>query len=185
MKKLVVIAAVALFSFNVNAQDKDLSNSLSQTSQGKWLVQVGTSTSGVSANSLIRASNTGFSFISIDGDNFWNVGLEGGYFVVDNLAVKAGVGYGDASYYDKGIFSYKVGPKYYIIGKIPVGIDLNGASTEDFSPMYVGAQAGYAWFLGERLSVEPSLRYDYGMNEDAGDGDYNPLSLNIGFAFHF
>ncbi|RPD91659.1 hypothetical protein EGM88_14560 [Aureibaculum marinum] len=174
MKKLLVIAAVALFSFNVNAQEENES----QTSQGKWLIEANTNFGSASS------SNTGFSFTNIDGDSMWNVGVEGGYFVADNLAVKAGLGYGDSSY-DDGVFSYKLGGKYYINGKIPFGIDVNGASSEGWNPIYVGAQVGYAWFLGQNVSIEPGVRYDYGFNEDAGDGDYNPLSFRIGFALHF
>lgn len=180
MKKLILMAAVAVFGLtSVNAQDKDASGS--QTDKGSWLIEANTNF-GAS-----QAGNTGFALTSVDGDTGWNVGLEGGYFVMDNLAVKAGLGYGDASSEDNvdGMFSYKVGAKYYILGNIPVGLDLNGASGNDISPMYVGAQAGYAWFLGENVSIEPGLRYDFGMNEDSGDGDFNPFSVRIGFALHF
>ncbi|WP_117881711.1 hypothetical protein [Aureibaculum luteum] len=182
MKKLLVVAAVALFSFNVNAQEENVSQNASQTSQGKWLIEANTKFAAF--GSLGYGGNTGFSFTDIDGDNQWNVGAEGGYFVIDDLAVKVGLGYGDSSNGD-GIFSYKVGGKYYIMGKIPVGIDLNGVSGDEFSPMFIGAHAGYAWFLNENVSIEPGIRYDYGFNEDAGDGETNPLSLNIGFALHF
>ena len=85
---------------------------------------------------------------------------------MDDLAVKVGLGYGDNG--NDGVFSYKVGGKYYIMGNIPVGLDLNGASVDGFSPMYLGVQAGYAVFLGEHVSIEPGLRYDYGFNDDAG-----------------
>lgn len=107
---------------------------------------------------------------------------------MDNLALKAGLGYGGVSIDDvdtDDVFFWKFGGKYYIIGNIPVGLDLNGSSVGDASPMWVGLQAGYAWFLGDMVSIEPGLRYGLGMNEDAGDGDFNIFSLRIGFALHF
>ncbi|EMQ93936.1 hypothetical protein D778_01346 [Xanthomarina gelatinilytica] len=180
MKKILLIAAVAVFGLSkVNAQESGSNGG--QTDKGSILVEANTGFGGA------HSSNTGFALTSIDGDTGWNVGVEGGYFIIDNLAIKAGLGYGDYSSEDNidGMFSYKIGAKYYIIGMIPVQVDLNGASGNSFSPMYVGGQAGYAWFLNEHVSVEPGLRYDFGMNEDAGDGDFNPLSVRIGFALHF
>lgn len=184
MRRLFVVAAVALFSFSVNAQEENTSQNVSPTAQGKWLIEANTKFGAFGADGY--SGNTGFSFRDVDGRTEWNVGLEGGYFVVDNLAVKVGLGYGDSNNeFIESVFSYKVGGKYYIMGNIPVGLDLNGASSDSFDPMFVGVQAGYAWFLGDNVSIEPGLRYDYGFNEDAGDGDANHLSLNIGFALHF
>ncbi|MCK0157534.1 hypothetical protein MWU65_10115 [Cellulophaga sp. F20128] len=184
MKKLFIIALTTLgFTFAAQAQDDDI---VGQTAQGKWLIEANTNTSG-DIEALISGikgpGNTGFSFTTVDGETIWNIGIEGGYFVVDDLAVKVGLGYGD--YFSDGIFSYKVGAKYYINSQIPVGVDLNGVSVNNYNSMYIGAQAGYAWFLGKNVSVEPALRYDIGMNEDAGDGDFNPLSVRIGFVLHF
>ena len=177
MKKLLFTAALAVLGFtSVNAQDDDATN---QTAKGKWLIEANTGFGEA------HASNTGFGLKSVDGETSWNVGLEGGYFIMDDLAVKAGLGYGQAGNDADGIFSYKLGAKYYVNGNIPVGLDINGASVDGFSPMYVGAQAGYAWFLGQNVSIEPGLRYDFGMNEEAGDGDFNPFSVRIGFALHF
>lgn len=178
MKKLFIVAITALgFTFAAQAQDDAATG---QTAQGKWLIEANTGFGGLPESS---AGNTGFSLISIDGSTMWNIGAEGGYFVADDLAVKVGLGYGD--YFGDGLFSYKVGAKYYINSQIPVGIDLNGASVDGDTAMYLGAQAGYAIFLGQNVSIEPGIRYDYGMNENAGDGDFNPFSVKIGFALHF
>ena len=179
MKK-VLLSAVALLAFGfANAQDKDSNGG--QTSKGKYLIEANTNFGAA------HGSNTGFGLTSVDGDTGYNLGLEGGYFVMDNLAIKAGLGYGDASSEDSvdGMFSYKLGAKYYVNGMIPVQVDFNGASGNDVSPMFLGLQGGYAIFLGQNVSIEPGLRYDFGMNEDAGDGDFNPFSLRVGFALHF
>lgn len=106
MKKIILTAAAVLaFSF-ANAQEKKSEGG--QTSKGKWLIEANT---GFGSG---HGANTGFSFRSAEGDNEWNIGAEGGYFIMDNLALKAGLGYGDSSYGD-GMLSYKIGAKYYII----------------------------------------------------------------------
>lgn len=176
MKKLLLCAAFAAFGFSMNAQD----DASGQTAKGKWLIEANTNFGEA------HGSNTGFSLTSKDGNTSYNLGLEGGYFIMDDLAIKAGLGYGDSGEDgEDGSFSYKLGAKYYILSKIPVQLDINGGSGNDITPMYVGLQGGYAWFLGENVSIEPGLRYDFGMNEDAGDGDLNPFSVRIGFALHF
>lgn len=128
--------------------------------------------------------NTGFSLASSDGDTMWSIGLEGDYFVMDALAIKAGLGYTDYSG-DSNAFAYKIGLKYYIINQIPVGLDFTGASIKDSkeNPMYLGIQGGYAWFPAPNVSIEPTLRYNVTLNKDYDDkGVFQGV---IGFVFHF
>ncbi|GAA4271662.1 hypothetical protein U6A24_13835 [Aquimarina gracilis] len=176
MKKLMLTAlAVVSFTF-ANAQDGDTG----QTAKGKWLIEANTSF-GAPGN-----GNTAFGLRSRDGETDWGLGLEGGYFVMDDLAIKAGLGYADSS--EEGAlstFTYKIGAKYYIMSKIPVELSYAGLSIEDAdeNPSYLGIQAGYAWFLGDNVSIEPGLRYNATLNEDA-DAESN-LQFNVGFALHF
>lgn len=157
------------------------------TDEGNWVIEINTGFGEASK------SNTGFSFVSIDGYTQWSIGAEAGYFLLDNLALKAGLGYmsanEDESDTDATAFNWKFGAKYYIAGQFPVGVDVNGSTVSvgdfDLTPMYVGFQAGYAWFVADNVSIEPGLRYGLGMNEDAGDGDLNPFSANIGFNVYF
>jgi hypothetical protein len=171
MKKIILTAlAVLAFGF-ANAQE--------QTKKGKWLIE---------ANTNFGAStvgNTSFQLASSDGETAWNLGAEAGYFVADNLAIKAGLGYGDdGSDFNSSVFSYKVGAKYYLMNKFPLEASFTGASIEDFNenPSYLGLQAGYAWFLGPNVSVEPGLRYNISLNNDFYE---DVFQLNIGFALHF
>ena len=177
MKKLLLIAALAVFTFaNVNAQDED-TNPLGE---GTWLVEINTGFGEAST------SNTAFSLRSVDGNTAWGIGGEAGYFILDDLALKAGLGYGDSNIEgDDGRFNWKFGAKYYIAGKFPVAADVNGSSGNDFSPLWAGVQAGYAWFVADNVSIEPGLRYGIGLNEDAGDGDFNVFGVNIGFNIFF
>jgi len=171
MKKLVLAAfAMVAMAFNLNAQNSGA------TAEGKWLIEANTNFG------TAHRANTGFSLQAFDGNTVWNIGAEGGYFIMDDLAIKAGLGYGDSDDTD-GIFSYKLGAKYYIKSMIPVQLDLNGASFDGFSPLFVGIQGGYAVFLADNIAIEPGLRYDVDVNDDA-DGLDN-FSVNIGFSLFF
>ncbi|MBC3847804.1 hypothetical protein H8K90_15510 [Winogradskyella echinorum] len=181
MKKLLLMAAVAVFGFtNVNAQDDDSNGG--QTSKGKWLIEANT------GNAML--GTTGIYFASSDGSSEYNIGLDGGYFIMDDLAIKAGLGYGGFSP-DEGdaasSFSYRFGAKYYVNSMIPVTVDLTGASGEDVygdeTPLWLGLGAGYAWFVSNNISIEPGLRYNLSLNEDYTDEGV--LQFNVGFALHF
>lgn len=176
MKKIFALA-LALVAFNfASAQDENESNdSGSALSKGSWVIEANTGSWAV--------GNTAFSLTSQDGNTAWSVGSEAGYFVMDNLALKAGLGYSDAGIDGvDGTFTYKVGAKYYLGGKFPVGADFTGASTDGNSVSFVGLQAGYGWFVAKNISIEPTLRYNVSTDEDKADSAFQGL---IGFALHF
>ena len=173
MKK-ILLSALAVFAFTfANAQE----DNGSQTSKGKWLIEANT------GNAML--GTTGFYFASQDGESEYNIGVDGGYFIMDKLALKAGLGYGGDSFKDSNILSYRLGAKYYAMGMIPLALDLTGASIKDANenPMWLGVGAGYAWFLGENVSIEPGIRYNHSLNEDFTDKGI--FQLNVGFALHF
>lgn len=168
MKK-VILAAIAVMVFGfANAQE--------QTAKGKYLIEANT---GFGAG----VGSTSFGLSSSDGETQWNIGAEGGYFVADNLAIKVGLGYGDAGH-DSSTFAYKVGAKYYVANKFPVELSYNGVSYKgvDENPSYLGLQGGYAWFVGKNISVEPGVRYNISLNDDYYKSAFQ---LNVGFALHF
>jgi len=176
MKKFI-FTALAVFGLTfVNAQNVE------QTEKGKWLIEANTNFGSA------HTANTGIQFTSFSDDagSRFNVGLEGGYFIIDNLALKAGLGYGsfkvnsDADAVD--LFSYKIGAKYYIIGEIPFQIDYSGVSSDaQEDPSFLGIQGGYAIFLGDNVSIEPGLRYNLSLNDDFFA---DAFQINIGFAIH-
>lgn len=174
MKKLFLCAALAVFAFtNVNAQDGDHST----IEEGKWLIEINTGS--------WTTGSTAFSLTSVDGETRWSAGAEGGYFIKENLAIKAGLGFSDAGFDGPGSssFNYKVGAKYYIANEFPVGIDYTGSSIKDYdeNPSYVGLEGGYAWFVSPKVSIEPKLRYNLSMNSDFYD---DALQVLVGFAIH-
>lgn len=172
MKNLFLAFALMLsVCFFSNAQENDHG----AIHQGQWLIEINTGT--------WTTGNTGFSLLSVDGNTQWSVGAEGGYFVIDNLAVKVGLGYSDASYeFAESTFSYKVGVKYYLLDQIPLGLDFTGLSIEEYDPSWIGVQGGYAWFVSPQVSIEPTLRYNISLDDTQADNAFQGL---IGFAFHF
>lgn len=178
MKKTITMMVLVFTAGFVNAQDQE---NTKQTAMGKWLIEANTNFGAVAG------SNTGFSYSNTDGDSEYNFGAEVGYFVIDDLAVKVGLGYGgiDTDFFDTNIFSYKIGAKYYIISKIPIQVDYSGATIKDIEadPSYLGLQAGYAIFLGDNVSVEPGIRYNLSLNNNFTEQD--TFQFNIGFALHF
>ncbi|WP_222984820.1 hypothetical protein [Flagellimonas meishanensis] len=174
-KSLFTFFAAIGFVAAVSAQDG------AQTAKGSWLIEANTGFGGEGITA--HSANTGFSLISTDNSTIWGIGAEGGYFVADDLALKAGLGYSDFD--GLTVFSYKVGAKYYVISAIPFQIDITGASIQDIpeNPLWLGLQGGYAFFLSDHISVEPGLRYNLSLNEDFTDEGI--FEFRIGFALYF
>lgn len=82
MKKLILTVTVLFIFGFINAQDK--------TKKGDLLLEVNT---GFGAG----VGNTGIRFYSDESGSSYSFGAEGGYFVIDNLGLKLGVGYGGDS----------------------------------------------------------------------------------------
>ncbi|MEX0313018.1 MAG: hypothetical protein AB3N18_02495 [Allomuricauda sp.] len=168
MKK-ILFALVAVISLTASAQNDNNSNALSQ---GSWVLEINTGS--------WTTGSTAFSLASIDGFTFYSLGAEGGYFIADDLAIKAGLGYGGGDDQD-GTFNYKLGVKYYVAGEFPIGADFTGSSVSGESTNWIGLQGGYAWFVASNVSIEPTLRYNVAIDKQAEDS-FQGL---IGFAFHF
>jgi hypothetical protein len=174
MKKRVV-TIVALFIVGLaNAQTND------QTEKGNVLIETNTGFGS-------EVGKTSFGYISRDGSTEYNIGLEGGYFIMDNLALKIGLGFGGFSPKElasTSTFGYKIGAKYYVIGLLPVEISYNGYTQKNVSknPSFVGFQAGYAIFLSRTISLEPGIRYNNSLDTEAAKSF---VQLNMGFSLHF
>jgi hypothetical protein len=168
MKKIMLTLVGLLALGYVNAQSKNDG----QTSKGKWLIEANTGS--------WATGNTSFSLMTTDGNTSWSVGLDGGYFISDDLAIKAGFGYSDSGASD--IFTYKVGAKYYVGSQFPIGADFTGISNDNFDATWIGLQGGYAWFVGKNVSIEPAIRYNITLDEAKADSAFQAL---VGFALHF
>lgn len=180
--KTIISFCIALFVVSlVYSQENNVQD---QLSKGTLTMDFNTGLFGFGEGGLsYMQGSTAVYLTSIDDFTFYNVGFDAGYFVAEGVALKLGLGYGgikesDGDGYSS--FSYRLGLKYYITNIIPLQVDLTGAQIEesDENPMWLGLQAGYAFFVGSNVSIEPSLRYSLSLNEDFTDD--NIFQFNIG-----
>lgn len=172
MKNFLIVIVVLGITINVFAQGE-------QTQKGSVVIEANTNVGSIGG--ILGGNGTGFLLSTSDGTTIWNIGGELGYFTAENFAIKVGFGYGDFDGFT--LVSYKIGGKYYVEGKIPFQVDYTGQSGDDFfsgeNPSYLGLQGGYAFFLGEMVSIEPSLRYNLSLNSDFFDDIFQ---IQIGFS---
>lgn len=160
MKKLILVFAM-MFSVM----------SFAQVEQGRTFV-------GVSSNSV---TGINFSTERDSGVRNYQFGVQGGHFFANRLALVAGAGYQSTRIKDVGTvdeaISYQAGLKYYVESILPVQIDYNGIDKAN----YFGTQVGYAYFPSRNFSIEPNLRYDFGLKDDLKDR----FSFGVGFNYLF
>ena len=151
-----------------------------QTEQGKFMLE----TSVISNNTV---PNTGLGYTSEkNGVKVFNVGMNGGYFVQDNLAIKLGVGYGNTRYDGSTVseeFSYRVGLEYHIVGHVPVEVTWTGSDVSylNENPSYLSTQLGYNWFFTDHVAIKPLIRYDVSLMDSYED----LVSMGVGFSYYF
>ena len=80
MKKLLLTAAAVFALTTVTAQ----------TEKGSLLIETNI------ANQMV--GTTSFSLQSYDGETAYSLGVDGGYFIMDDLAIKVGLGYASNSF---------------------------------------------------------------------------------------
>ena len=169
---------VMSISFYAVSQDEQSGDRL-HTAKGNVVVDANTTLGSIGG--ILGGGGTSFLLTSVDGTTFWNIGAELGFFVIDDLALKFGFGFGD--YDGSNLVSYKLGAKYYVGGNIPFQADYSGQGGEDIfgteKPSYLGIQGGYAFFIGDMVSLEPALRYSLSLNSDFYE---NMFQVQIGFS---
>lgn len=165
---------------------------------------------------FVNPTLTNFSFngitVSSEGqkESFSRFGLQatGGYAIMDDLAIVAGVGLQTGKYDKSGVTALNLfaGARYYVIPNVYVGANLALANAsiknnstkslddDDFdidvssikaNSLSAELNAGYTYFLTSKVAVEPSLSYTLGLSTKVQDQAINlsMFSLNIGFLF--
>lgn len=173
MKKILFTLAFFGLAYTVKAQETHPA-----LQKGKWLVETNLSPFGLNRT-------TGFSFASNDGSNEWSIGGETGYFAADKLAIKLGLGVNGAGGDGETVtlLNYKIGAKYYVANVLPIQVDFGGLNSEGENFTLLGMQLGYAWFVKDNIAIEPAVRYDHGLNDNASNA--KTVSARIGFSLHF
>lgn len=133
----------------------------------------------VKNNFYVGAGTSGLGFTTVEDSKStsWNVGVQGGYFVIDRLAVVATASLEHFSKNDE-VFTYGGGLKYYIEDLVPVQVDyLN----KDHFGDYLGFQGGYAFKVANNFTIEPNVKY----NVNLATGGKNFTSGGVEFNYFF
>lgn len=140
---------------------------------------------------FLSADASGFNFgVNNYGDNDAVVSFtlkgKGSYFVIDKLALTAGLGFG---YNKQGDFDYnaiefEIGGRYYIVNGLYGSLAYEGIKPQ-YMDMYSFArlQVGYDIFINDNVFFEPAVNFRKGFGSAAGDVFGFDLSIGIGLAF--
>lgn len=147
MKQLILIfiGMFAISMSSLNAQDGEFER------KGRILVET-----GVGLTNSIIGGSTGVSLLVQEGETITNFSFEGGYFTTENFAVKGQVGFLAVSGFT--LVNLSAGGKYYIMGKIPVELNLGLVTGEGLSEFVGGFGIGYGIRLADNINLEPSIK---------------------------
>lgn len=174
MKKIIVAVSALVLG----------TSAMAQTDKGGWMFGAGSDFSFVSSK---------FDSEQDESASDMNLNVSAGYFVMDNLSVGLGLGYGSSKEAgaDDAVSSFVVGPmvRYYlpmkVFGQLSYQIGSVSAGGEKlYSTGDLGIGVGYAAFLNDNISIEPMVRYDMtSAKPDEGDsvsGSAFGLFINFG-----
>lgn len=158
------------FKYKLNNISKRIKSERHHTDKGKWLIENNFGNSSY--------SNTALNVFNNDGDGAWNLGLDLGYFLIKNLAVKAGF---SAEVSNDDIYSIHLGSKYFLNGNIPIAVEYkrlfyDKRNLEQESSLKTSL--GYALFLGKNISLQPNIEVNVPLTE--GESLFMDFSFGIG-----
>ena len=175
MKKFFILLTAVLFAVNAFAQFE----------QGA--IRIGGASS-------LGFSNTKYKGVS-GSLNYAELGIDGGYFFMDNLSANLTLSGGFEKDSDDSdatsMFGAELGVRYYLPMKV-----FAGAGFEYSTYKYGGysspacaahVRVGYAAFLTDNIAVEPVIGYriGLGLTDDMKANQFNRLSFQIGFSLFF
>ncbi len=157
-RKLIAVFAALLVSVAANAQFE------------KGKIYAGASLSGLDL-SYNGASNGKFA-----------VQAHGGYLVDDNMMITGLVGLARQN----GVtdFSIGAGGRYYLVQNgIYFGVSLKYVNESSvYDDLMPGVQVGYAFFLNDKITIEPELYYDHALFNFK---DYSTVGFRLGLGVYF
>ena len=164
MKKIFTILCAATLSFSLAAQ----------TEAGNMII-------GTSSN-LTYTSTSAADCDDCDAINQLNLSLSYGYFVIDNLALSAGLNM--ASIGDMTTTTIGISGRYYMSSMFAqAGWATSSMTDVDASVTTISIAAGYAHMLSDNISLEPMLMYN--MNSFDGEASSNAFGVRIGLGCYF
>ncbi len=129
------------------------------------------------------ASLSGFD-VSCSGSGSGKYGLQahGGYLVDDNMMITGLVGLARQN----GVtdFSIGAGGRYYLVQNgIFFGVSLKYVNESSvYDDLMPGVQVGYAFFLNDKITIEPELYYDHALFNFK---DYSTVGFRLGLGIYF
>lgn len=123
-----------------------------------------------------------------DADDIINFGIvgKGSYFVIDNLAITAGLGFdyekmGDVN---TNAFAFEVGAKYYFYNALYAGVGYQGLKAKDVDlASFAKVEVGYDIYISERVFFAPAVYFQKGFGDTAKDITSFGLSVGVGVNF--
>ena len=138
--------------------------------------------------SYVAASMTGLglSYSKQAKVNF-NLNATAGHLLADNWMLLGTVGYEYMHYAKLHELELGVGGRYYIIQNglylgLGVAYAFTKAGDEKTHNCYITPELGYAFFLGEHVTIEPAIYYRMSINDFA---DASTVGLKIGVGYYF
>lgn len=142
MKNILTVLLTVCTLTVLSAQDSDFSR------QGKVLVETGYNlVSGL-------GNGTGISVFTGQGSTLTSIGIDMGYFISEDFALKGKLGLLSGN--GATLTNISAGGKYYIAGVAPLSFDLGVLTGGGDSVFLGGASVGYAAKLAPNVYLEPS-----------------------------
>ncbi|MBO4785713.1 MAG: outer membrane beta-barrel protein [Prevotella sp.] len=160
MKKIAMFIIALAMSITANAQFE----------QGK--VYVGASLTGLD--------------LSYSGQEKFHLGAQatGGYFIMDNIMLKASAG---VNYYGEKDaptdLTLGVGGRYYILQNgLFLGVNAKFLhANHDHNDIMPGIEVGYAFFVSRTVTIEPCIYYDQSFRKHS---DYSKFGASVGIGVY-
>ena len=122
-------------------------------------------------------------------DMLINFGLmaKGSYFVADNLAVTAGLGFNylkQGDFIDSNTFNFEIGGRYYFYQALYGALAYEGSKSKDVDMESWGKlEVGYTYYITDNVFFEPALYYKMGFGDMTKDVSHFGLAVGIGVNF--
>ncbi|MDL2278300.1 hypothetical protein LJC57_06870 [Parabacteroides sp. OttesenSCG-928-G07] len=140
----------------------------------------------LSAN--VTGLNLGFTSVK-DADDTqidFNIMAKGSYFIIDNLAITAGLGYAyeKIGNYKNHLFQFEAGGRYYLYQGLYGALAYVGTKMKDVDLISFGKiEVGYDFYISENVFFEPAIYLEKGFGDTAKDVTRYGLAVGIGVNF--
>ena len=156
-----------LFCLTIHAQENS-KNEEEFIRKGRVLLELGYETQFFN----VGGGNTGLTIAVPTGEGngtFTSLGLEGGYFVTNDLAIKLRFSLINVSdFSDFTLTTFALGGKYYL-GKVPLEFNLGLINGFEETGFFISPQIGYAFSLAQNIYLKPFAGVTLGDEDFFGD----------------